>query len=51
MELEIRIQSFEDEVTKSQQERYQLALDLDRLSNKMRELFSKVKETDEILNT
>mmetsp|Transcript_11493 Transcript_11493/g.10159 ORF Transcript_11493/g.10159 Transcript_11493/m.10159 type:complete len:229 (+) Transcript_11493:2-688(+) len=48
MELQIRIQSFEDEVTKSQQERYQLALDLDKLTNKLHELFTKVKESDEI---
>lgn len=51
MELEIRLKSFEDEVTKSQQERYQLALDLDRLSTSQTEMFSKVKESEEILNT
>jgi hypothetical protein len=33
MELEIRIKSFEDEVAKNQQERYNLNLDLDRLTN------------------
>ena len=51
MELEIRIKSFEDEVTKSQQERYQLAGDIERVTNKENELFSKIKESEEILNT
>lgn len=51
IELEIRLKSFEDEVIKSQQERYQLALDLDRLSGHQTELFSKIKESEEILNT
>lgn len=51
MELEIRIKSFEDEVSKSQQERYQLAVDIGRVTNKQNELFSKIKESEEILNT
>lgn len=51
MELEIRIKSFEDEAIKSQQDRYQLAYDLDRLSSSQTELYSKVKESEEILNT
>ncbi|CAI2373306.1 unnamed protein product [Moneuplotes crassus] len=51
MELAIRIQSFEEEVAKSQQERYQLALDLDKISGKMKDLYAKIKESDEICNT
>jgi len=51
MELEIRIKSFEDEVAKNQQERYQLVLDLDRLTNNQTKLFSEIKESEEILNT
>ena len=51
MELEIRIKSFEDEVAKNQQERYNLNLDLDRLTNIQGKLCTEIKESEEVLNT
>ena len=51
MELEIQLKLYEDELIKSQQDRYQLAYDLDRLSTHQNELISKIKESEEIFNT
>ena len=51
MELEIQLKVYEDELIKSQQDRYNLASDLDRLSTHQNELISKIKESEEIFNT
>lgn len=51
LELDIRIKTFEDEAILSQQERYQLAHDIDKLTRYQNELFSKIKESEEVLNT
>lgn len=51
LELDIRIKSFEEEGTLSQQERYQLSHDIEKLTRYQNDLFSKIKESEEVLNT
>ena len=51
MELETRLKSAEEEITKSQQERYQLSMDIDWTSANQTELLFKIKETEDVMNT
>ena len=51
MELETWLKSAEEEITKSQQERYQLSLDIDRTSTNQTELLLKIKESEDVMNT
>jgi septal ring factor EnvC (AmiA/AmiB activator) len=50
MELETRLKTGEDEVIKSQEERYQLSMDIGTISKNQTELFSKIKESEEFLD-
>lgn len=51
MELETWLWSAEDEVTKSQQDWYQLSLDIDRIGLSQEDLLLKIKESEDVLST